>query len=88
MEYIIIMFVIIGFGILTKYQLLDINVVYQEIIKENANVDVEKKMTKEFDKELENLLGKEATKELKCKDCGSDLVLCPKCGEAICIMCM
>ena len=45
-------------------------------------------MTKEFDNELENLLGKEATKKLKCKDCGSDLVLCPKCGEAICIMCM
>lgn len=46
-------------------------------------------MTKEFDKELEKLLGKEnVTNLMNCKDCGSELVLCPKCGEAICPKCI
>ena len=45
-------------------------------------------MTKEFDNELEKLLGKEIVSKLNCEDCGSELVLCPKCGEAICPKCI
>jgi hypothetical protein len=43
-------------------------------------------MNKEFDEELEKLLGKESLP--KCKDCGNDLTLCPKCSEAICPKCL
>ena len=45
-------------------------------------------MTEEFDKELEKLLGKKAAAELKCGECGTELVLCPRCGEAICPKCI
>ena len=45
-------------------------------------------MTKEFDKELEKIFGKKLVSKLKCKDCGTELVLCPVCGEAICPKCI
>jgi len=45
-------------------------------------------MTEEFDKEMEKRLGKEVMAEIKCKECGTELVLCPKCGEAICPKCI